>query len=680
MKRNSQAIFRVDFSLRREVFFVVIGAILGAITMVVPITFLYTGLGLPYYLTWMAFGHVLGVYSSSSIITGISIHLITAISIGIAVGVFLYKTGILNISKLSNGILYGLLAGSIVFVVFFIPVYQFILAPEITRTIDAMKVTTTSQSKEYAATPITTTTTPQYQYANNFIVVMIVWLLIHLLFGTVLGGVSSSISIRFGSRFRCAKCDISFSRIDSLQKHIQLVHGTTPIQLKRILILGGGFGGIEVLRQLQKAFQDDVDVDITLVSRDNFFLFTPMLPEVSSGMIETRHILTPVRTFCNRAKFYEADVDAIDLKNKHVVIAHAIGKQTRSHTLEYDYLVLALGGKTNFFGMTEAANNALTIKSIGDAIVLRNHIISMLEQADIEHEDIKLRKSLMTFVIVGGGFSGVEAAGELNDFVRESIYHFYHNLDRIDVRVILVNSGDRILPEVTEDLAQFALQHLRKNGVEVMLNTRLIGATQDMVKLNNDSLISCNTLIWAGGVLPDKLIGSLPCDHDRSGRIVANKYLEIDGYENSAFVVGDCACVTDPHTGSPYPPTAQHALRQAKVATKNIIFVINGKPGDRKIIFDYKTKGVMALIGKRNGVGILLGLKVHGFTAWWLWRLYYLGNLPTTEKKLRVTVDWIIDLFFKRDVTRLKTFTEEDSVKARQRSSDKLLPLNYTFG
>jgi NADH dehydrogenase len=634
--------------------------------MVVPITFLYTGLGLPYYLTWMAFGHVIGVYSSpSSIIAGIAIHMITAISIGIAVGVFLYKTGILNISKLSNGLLYGLLAGSIVFVVFFIPVYQFILAPEITRTVAAVKVTTTSQGKEYATTTITTTSTPQYQYANNFTVIMIGWLLIHLVFGTVLGGISSSISIRFGSRYRCAKCDISFSRIDSLQKHIQLVHGKTPIQLKRILILGGGFAGIEVLRQLQKAFQDDVSIDITLVSRDNFFLFTPMLPEVSSGMIETRHILTPIRTFCKRAKFYEADVDAIDLKNKHVVIAHAIGKQTRSHTLKYDYLVLALGGKTNFFGMTEVASNALTIKSIGDAIVLRNHIISMLEQADIEHEDIELRRSLMTFVIVGGGFSGVEVAGELNDFVRESIEHFYHNLDRIDARVILVNSGDRILPEVTEDLAQFALQQLRKNGVEVMLNTRLIGATQDMVKLNNDSLISCNTLIWAGGVLPDaKLIGSLPCDHDKSGRIVANKYLEINGYENGAFVVGDCACVTDPHTGSPYPPAAQHALRQAKVATKNIIFAINGKPNNKKIIFDYKTKGVMALIGKRNGVGILLGHKVHGFTAWWLWRLYYLGNLPTAEKKLRVTVDWIIDLFFKRDVTRLKTFTEESSVEA----------------
>jgi NADH dehydrogenase len=204
-----------------------------------------------------------------------------------------------------------------------------------------------------------------------------------------------------------------------------------------------------------------------------------------------------------------------------------------------------------------------------------------------------------------------------------------------------------------------------KHGVEVMLNTRLTGATQDKVKLNNGSLISCNTLIWAGGALPDdKLIGNLPCDHDKSGRIVANKYLEINGYENDAFVVGDCACITDPHTGSPYPPTVQHALRQAKVATKNIIFAVNGKPNNKKTIFDYKTKGVMALIGKRNAVGILLGHEVHGFTAWFLWRLYYLGNLPTTEKKLRVMVDWFIDLFFKRDVSRLRTFTEESSIKA----------------
>ncbi len=220
---------------------VVIGAIIWAITMVVPITFLYTGLGMPYYLAWIAFGHVIGVYSSSSVIAGIAIHMITAISIGIAVGVFLYKTSILNISKLSNGLLYGLLAGSIVFIVFFIPIYQFILAPEITRTMVEIKVTTTSESDEYPSTT---------QYGNNFTVVSIVWLLIHLVFGTVLGGVSSSISIRFGSRYRCIKCNISFSRIDSLQKHTQLVHGTTPIQLKRIFILGGGFGGFYFLHNI----------------------------------------------------------------------------------------------------------------------------------------------------------------------------------------------------------------------------------------------------------------------------------------------------------------------------------------------------------------------------------------------------------------------------------------------
>jgi len=370
---------------------------------------------------------------------------------------------------------------------------------------------------------------------------------------------------------------------------MELIHGVKHIEQKRILILEGGFGGIQVLRQLQKTFQNDVSVDITLVSKDNFFLFTPMLPEVSSGMIETRHILTPVRTFCNRAKFYEANVESIDLKNRHVVITHAIGKRInpinyRSHTLAYDYLVLALGSKTNFFGMTDVANNSLTIKSIGDAIILRNHIISMLEQADIEHEDQDLRTSLMTFVIVGGGFSGVEIAWELNDFVRESTKHFYHNLNPMDIRVILVNSGERILPELTEDLAEFALQQLKKNGAEVMLNTRLAGAGPDSVKLNNGSLIASNTLIWAGGALPDDLIRKLACDHDKSGKIVSNRYLEIEGHDD-AYVIGDCACIIDQHTGNPYPPTAQHALRQAKVATENIIFAINGKTSD-KVVFN----------------------------------------------------------------------------------------------
>src|SRR5919197_71888 len=568
-KKNKGKIerIRIDFSLKREVFFVVVGAIVGAITFVIPKAIFETEMGLPYYLSWIVFGHVVGVYSSESVIAGIAIHMITAISIGIVVGIFLYKTGILNISKLSNGILYGLFAGSVVFVVFFIPVYQFVLAPEIANTMKKMNLHITQVGEAYEEVV--------GKNNNNFVTIMVDSIITHLVFGVTLGLVSSLLSVRFGSRYRCSICDISFSRIDSYQKHVELVHGAKPIQQRHILILGGGFAGIKVLTQLQRAFQNDVSIDITLVSRDNFFLFTPMLPEVSSGMIETRNIVTPVRAFCNRAKFYEANVESIDLKNRQVVVTHAIGKQTdpigwRNHTLNYDYLVVALGSETNFFGMTEVARNAFTVKTISDAIVLRNHIINMLEQADLEHDDSSLRKSLMTFVVVGGGFSGVETVGELNDFVRDSIKHFYHNLELKDVKIILVNSGRRILPEVTDDLADFALQKLRENGIQVVLNTRLIGVTQDGVSLNDGCVISSNTMIWAGGARPDPLISGLQCKHDKSGRMITNDYLEVQGHEDSVFALGDCASIIDPNTGNPCPPTAQHALRQGKIAVNNI--------------------------------------------------------------------------------------------------------------
>jgi NADH dehydrogenase len=238
--------------------------------------------------------------------------------------------------------------------------------------------------------------------------------------------------------------------------------------------------------------------------------------------------------------------------------------------LKYDYLVLALGGETNFFGMTQVAQHAFTMKSIDDAMILRNHVINMLEQADVESENKELKRSLITFVVVGGGFSGVETVGELNDFVRESIRHYYHNLDDRDAKIILVNSGKRILPEVTEDLAEFALQKLRKDGVEVILNTRLVGAERDKVTLSDGVAISCNTLIWSGGISPNSIIKDLACDHDKSGRIMANNHLEIIGHKD-AFTIGDCACIQVPRTVNPYPPTAQHALRQARVAANNII-------------------------------------------------------------------------------------------------------------
>lgn len=649
--KGSGTEIRVDFSLKREVFFVAIGAMLGAVSMLIP-TIFEVGMGLPYYVTWVAFGHVVGVYSSNAAYAGIAIHTITAISIGIVIGVFLYKTGILNISKLSNGLIYGLFAGTVVLIVFFLPVYMLILQPEINRILN------TSMPEDYDEYA---TTSSHY----NFPLVIVSYIIMHLVFGIAVGVTSSTLSIRFGSRYRCKKCDISFSRIDSYQKHVQLVHGEKPLQLIHILILGGGFAGIEVLRQLQSAFQNDIRIDITLVSRDNFFLFTPMLPEISSGMIETRHIVTPLRAFCNRAKFYETQIESIDLENKKVVITHRIGKLTnplewRNHILKYDHLVIALGSETNFYGISGASKQAFTLKSLGDAIILRNHVINMLEQADIEHEDLHLRNKLLTFVVVGGGFSGVEIVGELNDFIVDSIKYFYHNLQKSFVRVILVNAGGRILPEVTEDLADFALKIMRKNGVEVILNARVIEVNSETVKLNEGTTITTQTVVWAGGGKPHNLLSTLSCEHDKSDRIMTNNYLEVSGHVDSAMAVGDCACITDPRTGKPYPPTAQHALRQGKIAAKNLIVKINGQESNKES-FNYKTKGVMTLIGARNGVGIILGHKVHGFVAWWFWRSYYLANLPTVEKKLRVSVDWMIDLFFKRDVTRLKTSTEENA-------------------
>src|SRR5947209_6118974 len=195
---------------------------------------------------------------------------------------------------------------------------------------------------------------------------------------------------------------------------------------KRILILGGGFAGVECMRKLESYFMNDDNIEITLVSKDNFLLFTPMLPEVASGMIETRHIVTPVRSFCKKAKFYEANVESIDLDNRQVTLTHSIGRQSqpndwREHTLKYDYLVIALGSENNFFNMFDIQKHSFTMKSIGDAIILRNHIINILEQASLEEDNKELRKSLLTFVVVGGGFKGVETVGALNDFIRESI-------------------------------------------------------------------------------------------------------------------------------------------------------------------------------------------------------------------------------------------------------------------
>jgi NADH dehydrogenase len=705
--------FKIDFSFKREVFFIIAGALAGAIMYVIPITAFAIEQGSLYYLTWIVFGHIAGIYSpvSSVIVAGFLLHIFVATSIGIIAGLFLYKTNILNISKPSNGLKYGLFVGSLVFVVFAMPVQQFVLGPEFARTnINTQPAVVVEDSQPMISQPSATSSSsfPSNQSFFTQLRVLLNSLVINLVFGITLGLFSSFLSIKFGARYRCPKCDISFSRVDSLQRHLELIHGAKAIHPKEILILGGGFAGVEVLRRLQDKFQNDVNVDITMVSKDNFFLFTPMLHEVASGMIETRHIVTPIRAFCNRAKFYAAKVKSIDLKNRQVQIESPLSSrsivsgnssnlegaalpsyqeqvQGSSHlilsnagkvqlsNLSYDYLVIALGSETKFFDMADIEKHALTIKSWNDAIVIRSHVIHQLEEAELllrerpssdkkngSDSDITNKENLLTFVVVGGGFAGVETAGELNDFLRDSVKDYYHNIEPKDIRVIIIQSGNRLLPEMSEELSKFALQRLTQSGVEVLLNARVTGATATSVKLKSGRSIPTNTIIWSGGVAPNPITEELTCERDKkSGRIITNKYLEVQGYPG-VFAIGDCAFIIDPNTGNPYPPTAQHAIREGTVVAQNIISLIEGKPGNKKV-FDYKTKGMMASIGKRNGVGAILGIEVQGFIAWWIWRMYYLANLPTLQKKIRVMADWTLDIFFKRDVTMLKTILEDAS-------------------
>jgi NADH dehydrogenase len=313
-----------------------------------------------------------------------------------------------------------------------------------------------------------------------------------------------------------------------------------------------------------------------------------------------------------------------------------------------------MGSKTNFFGNSNIEKNSLTIKSLDDAIIIRNHIISMLEDADQE-TDPNVQQKLMTFVVVGGGFAGVETVGELNDFIRESARKFYRNISHDNIKIILVSAGDKILPEIG-NLGEYSKQALQKAGVIIYTNTRLEDISNDIAVLNNGEKISTMTVIWAGGNTVDDVIQKIDTNHHQSGRLVVNRQLKLEDHPE-VFALGDCAFSVDHRSRKPYPPTAQHAIRQAKTVAKNLEYKINGVGFQDDFIYD--TKGSMAKIGKNDGVALLLGYEFRGIIAWFIWKQYYLSTLPTNEKKIRVGLDWFVDLFFPRDITRLSSVFNE---------------------
>ncbi|MBC7931522.1 MAG: NAD(P)/FAD-dependent oxidoreductase [Rubrivivax sp.] len=414
----------------------------------------------------------------------------------------------------------------------------------------------------------------------------------------------------------------------------------------KILILGGGFAGLYAAMHLEKTLARDTGVEITLVNRENFFLFTPMLHEVAASDLDLTHIVNPVRKLLRRVKFFDGDVAYIDLPNKRVGVSH--GHEHHHHDLEYDHLVLALGSITNFFNLPGLEQRALTMKTLGDAIFLRNRMISNLEEADFEccpH----VREPLLNFVIAGGGFAGVETIAGMNDFLREAV-EFYPNLKEDMIRVLLVHPGEVILPELGEKLGRYAQKKLAERKVEIRTKTKVTAITEREVTLSDGETITTNTLVWTAGTSPNPLLEALPCRKER-GRLCADEFMEVENWPG-VWALGDCASVPDKRTGKPFPPTAQHALRQGKTLAHNITAAVRG---GRKKPFTFKTIGLLAAIGRRTGVAQILGVNFSGFVAWWLWRTIYLSKLPRFEKKVRVVLDWTLDLLFTKDLVQFQT-------------------------
>jgi NADH dehydrogenase len=411
---------------------------------------------------------------------------------------------------------------------------------------------------------------------------------------------------------------------------------------KRIVILGGGFGGVYAAMHLEKLLARQNAVEIFLVSRDNFFLFTPMLHEIAASDLEITNIVNPLRKLLRKVEVLVGEVNEIDLPNKRVLISR--GYRNHSQEIDYDHLVIALGSITNFYDIPGLIDLAVPMKSLRDAIHLRAQILRHLEEANFECNPAE-RQSLLTFVVAGGGFAGVETVAALNDFVREAL-PFYPNLCEGMLRVLLVHSGPVILPELGESLGRYSQKVLEGRGVEIRLNARVKSMTEDNVCLAHDVPIPSRTLVWTAGTVPSPLISPLPCAKER-GRLRVNEFLRLPDWPN-VWAVGDCAFVPDiRNPGKSHPPTAQHAIREGKVVAHNIAAALSGRP---QTSFSFTTIGLLASIGRRMGVARVLGFNFSGFFAWWMWRTVYLSKLPGLDKKVRVAFDWTLDLLFPKDV------------------------------
>lgn len=418
----------------------------------------------------------------------------------------------------------------------------------------------------------------------------------------------------------------------------------------RIVILGGGFAGMTTAEHLERQFGADLRVSFTLISEGNALLFTPMLAEVAGSSLEPSHISSPLRTSLHRTQVLRARVTGVDFDRRFVLVDSRSDAQQVQ--VPYDHLVFALGSKANYFGNENVRNNSFDFKGLLDAIRIRNHVIEMFELADAEEDNV-VRREMLTFVIAGGGFAGVELAGALNDFAR-GILADYPRLRPHDVQITVVHPRDVILPELSESLGDYARRHMELRGVHFELGRRVLDAGPGSVRLDTRE-IRARTLVWTAGTLPNPLLREAGLETEKRGGVIVDNTLAVAG-RPGVWALGDCAAVTDARTGKPCPPTAQVASRQGRMLARNIKANIEG----RKLRpFHFDSLGALCVVGHHTACAEFnlpwpIGKPVlfSGLLAWLMWRGIYVSKLPGLERKVRVLLDWTVELFFPRDIVQ----------------------------
>jgi NADH:ubiquinone reductase (H+-translocating) len=412
-----------------------------------------------------------------------------------------------------------------------------------------------------------------------------------------------------------------------------------------IVIAGGGFGGYYAARTLEKLLPQHA-ARVTLVNDANFMLFTPLLPGAAAGTLEPRHVVVPLREQLKRTDLWLGHVTGAEPNADRLIVDSLDG---RRHELRYDQLIVALGSISRTLPIPGLAEHAVGFKTLSEAIALRNRVIAMLETAETIH-DAEQRAEYLTFVFVGAGYAGLEGIAELQDFVTDVI-DLYPRCRVQGVRFMLVEARERVMPEVAPRLAAFAERELRGRGMEIRTGTTVESLDERSVTLEGGEVVPARTCAWTAGVKPHPVVARLGLPLDRGGRIAVEQTMRVRGHGN-VWAVGDAAAVEDPaRRGQLAPPTAQHAIRQARRVARNVAAELGARGSVKP--FTYKTKGVFVDMGRHQAVASTMGIRWRGFPAWFLARTYHLANMPGWHRKSRLLVDWTVSLLFPRDISEL---------------------------